>query len=270
MTTPAGFGVTTTSRIDGFRARLFNHDVMMGTFLKTPSPIVCEVLGLTPLACVCIDAEHAPFGRMELDGCIAALRAADMPSLVRVQTANAGEILTALDAGATGVVFPHVITGEQAATMARAARYAGYAHGGGTRGYAGSSRSARYTNKSMAEHTAHSNATVVAIAQIEDAQALTNLDEIATTPGIDCLFVGRMDLAVSLGAATALDPIVAEAVAKICVAGKRHGVPVGMFVPAGETCAMWQEHGATFFMLGSDQQFMLDGARALVMRLQQA
>lgn len=253
---------------DGFRARLQAGDVMMGTFLKTPSSIVCEVLGFTPLACVCIDAEHAPFGRVELDGCIAAFRAADMPCLVRVQTANAGEILTALDSGATGVVFPHVITGAQAATMAQAARYAdNTSNYNGTRGYAASSRSARYTNTTMAQHIAHSNQTVVAIAQIEDAQALKHLDDIAATVGIDCLFVGRMDLTVSLGAASATDPIVMAAVEQICAAGKRHGKPVGMFFPATETCSFWQAKGATFFMLASDQQFIQDGAKALVERL---
>ena len=94
------------NRIETFRARLRANEPMMGTFLKTPSPIICEVLGISPLACVCIDAEHAPFGRMEIDGCVAALRAADMPSLVRVQSGTAGEILTVLDAGASGVVLP--------------------------------------------------------------------------------------------------------------------------------------------------------------------
>lgn len=255
-------------RSDSFRARLQALEVMMGTFLKTPSPIVCEVLGLTPLACVCIDAEHAPFGRMELDGCIAAFRAADMPCLVRVQTANAGEILTALDAGATGVVFPHVCTGAQAAAMAQAARYADKTSNfNGTRGYAASSRAARYTNKTMGEHISHSNATTVAIAQIEDAKALAHLDDIAATVGIDCLFVGRMDLTVSLGAKNATDPIVMAAVDQICAAGKRHGKPVGMFFPASETCSFWQTKGATFFMLASDQQFLQDGAKALVERL---
>ena len=103
------------SRIEAFRSRLRNREPMMGTFLKTPSPIVCEVLGFSPLACLCIDAEHAPFGRLELDGCVAALRAADMPSLVRVQSGSAGEILSALDSGATGMVLPHVVSGPQAA-----------------------------------------------------------------------------------------------------------------------------------------------------------
>ncbi len=250
--------MTTTN----FRERLRNGEPMMGTFLKTPSAIVCEVLGYTPLACVCIDAEHAPFGRMELDSCLAALRAAGMPALVRVQTGTAGEILSALDSGATGVVLPHVITGEQAAEGVRLAHY-----GSGGRGYAGSSRAAGYTTKPMAQHLRDSAATTTVIAQIEDREALAHLDAIAATEGVDCLFVGRMDLTLSLGASSPLDPIVIDAVEQICAAGQRHGKTVGMFVPGGENCADWQRKGATLFLLASDQQFMIDGARALMGKL---
>ncbi|MFM7461076.1 MAG: HpcH/HpaI aldolase family protein [Burkholderiales bacterium] len=249
-------------RITGFRARLRRQAAMMGTFLKTPSPIVCEVLGLSALDCVCIDAEHAPFGRLELDQCIAALRASDMPSLVRVQSSCAGEILSALDCGATGIVLPHIVAGEQAHELAKASHY-----GPGGRGYAGSSRSARYTTKSMAAHIASSAMTTTLIAQIEDAEALANLDDIAQVTGIDCLFVGRMDLTVSLGASSPMDAVVVNAVEKICAAGKRHQKTVGMFFPPTETCERWQSAGASFFMLASDQQFLLDGARALAARL---
>ena len=246
------------TRIESFRTRLRAREPMMGTFLKTPSPIVCEVLGLTPLACICIDAEHAPFGRVELDGCIAAFRAADMPSLVRVQSASAGEMLAALDSGATGVIVPHVVSGSQAAQIARAAHY-----GPGGRGYAGSSRAARYATKAMADHLRDSGAATTVIAQIEDIEALPELDAIAASENIDCLFVGRMDLTVSMGASGPDDARVVEAVERICEAGQRHGKPVGMFIPANEDPGAWLRKGASLFLLASDQQFLLDGARAL-------
>jgi 2-keto-3-deoxy-L-rhamnonate aldolase RhmA len=252
-------------RHEGFKARLAKRELMMGTFLKTPSPIVCEVLGLSPLDCVCIDAEHAPFGRMEIDGCIAALRAADMPSFVRVQTGNAGEILTVLDAGATGVVLPHVMNGESAASLAQAAHYAQGKSGG--RGYAGSSRSARYTTKTMAGHVADSAAVTTIIAQIEDAEALNHLDAIASAANIDCLFVGRMDLTLSMGFTNPLEPSVVAAVEKICAAGLRYGKAVGMFIPPSEDVMAWHAKGASLFMLASDHQFLLEGARALASKI---
>jgi 2-keto-3-deoxy-L-rhamnonate aldolase RhmA len=250
------------SRIASFRAAALGAQPMMGSFLKTPSAIVCEVLALSQLACVCIDAEHAPFGPMEIDACVAALRAGDMPSLVRVRSGTAGEILGVLDAGASGVIVPHVISGAQAGAAARAAHYGS----AGGRGYAGSSRAARYTTKSMAAHLADSAATIV-IAQIEDVEALDELDAIAATPGIDCLFVGRMDLTLSMGADDPLDARVVAAVEHICNAGRRHGKTVGMFITAQESCAQWQAHGATLFLLGSDHAFLLEGAHRLGQRL---
>jgi 2-keto-3-deoxy-L-rhamnonate aldolase RhmA len=246
------------TRIGSFKTRLLGREQMMGTFLKTPSSVVCEVLGLSPLACVCIDAEHAPFGRLELDQCLAALRAADMPSLVRVQTSSAGEILSALDSGATGLVLPHVVSGEQVAALVKLSHY-----GPNGRGYAGSSRAARFTTKPMAEHIRDSASNTTVIAQIEDAEALEDLDAIAATDGVDCIFVGRMDLTVSMRAESPLDARVVAAVEKICAAGQKHNKPVGMFFPPQETCAQWRPHGASFFMLASDQQFILDGARML-------
>ena len=70
-----------------FRERLVRGDMLIGTFVKTPSPIVAEVLSLTGLDCLCLDAEHAPFDRLAIDGCVAMARAEAMPALVRLPVA---------------------------------------------------------------------------------------------------------------------------------------------------------------------------------------
>ncbi|MEM9751420.1 MAG: aldolase, partial [Pseudomonadota bacterium] len=76
-----------------FRTRLRAREPLLGVWMKTPSPIVAEVLGQAPLDCVCIDAEHAPIDRLAIDGCVAAFRAASKPSLVRVPAAREEHIL---------------------------------------------------------------------------------------------------------------------------------------------------------------------------------
>ncbi|TQV81184.1 aldolase [Exilibacterium tricleocarpae] len=245
----------TTDTKPAFRQRLLQGEPLIGTFVKTPSPIVCEILGLTPLDTICIDAEHAPFGRLELDGCLLALRAAQMPALVRVPSAAPAELANALDCGATGVVVPHVCSAAEAQALAQAARY-----GRGGRGYAGSPRAAGYTTKSMAAHKADSAAQTTVIAQIEDIEAVDAIDEIAAVAGIDCLFVGRIDLTVALGADSPNDPAVIAAVEKVCAAGRAAGRPVGMFVPNVEEAAHWRKQGASLFLLSSDHIFMLRGA----------
>ena len=242
-----------------FRQRLLNKELLVGTFQKTPSAMVSEVLGLTELDAVCLDAEHSPFGRMELDGCIFALRALAMPSLVRVASSLPSEILNALDCGATGVVVPHVCCVEDAEKIASAAQF-----GRGGRGYAGSTRAAGYTTKKMPDHKRDSAAATTVIAQIEDVEALECIDDIAKVKGIDCLFVGRVDLAVALGAATLNETAVVEAVEKICKAAQAQGRPVGMFIADLDEIPKWQALGASLFLLASDHAFMLAGAKQLV------
>ena len=242
----------------GFRARILRRETILGTFIKTPSRVVCDVLALSPLDCFCIDAEHAPFDRGDIDACVAAFRAAGKPALVRVPVAEPHHILNALDSGADGVVLPHVSSAAAAIAGARAARF-----GPGGRGYAGSTRAAHFTTRAMSDHLKASNESVVVIAQIEDAEALPLLDTIAAVEGIDVLFVGRMDLTVSLGAATPNDAVVIEAVERIVDAGQRAGRAVGMFVPNVEEARRWTLRGVSFFLLGSDQTFLLEGARRL-------
>ena len=251
------------SKHSEFRDRLRSQALLAGTFSKTPSAIVHEVLGRSVLDCVCIDAEHHPFDRGDLDACIAALRAADMPALVRVPIANPQNVLQALDCGATGIVAPHVTSAEVARALVQAAHYPPL----GQRGYAGSTRAADYGTKSLVAHLRDSAATTTLVAQIEDADALAQLDAIAAVEGIDCLFVGRMDLTISLGCTNATDSKVVDAVQAICAAGRRANKAVGMFVPPGESLDPWIAAGASFYLLGSEQAFMLDGARALLARL---
>ncbi len=241
-----------------FRERLARHETLTGTWIKTPSPIVCEVLGGTPLDAVCLDAEHAPFDRGDLDRCVHALRAAGMPSLVRVQSAAPDQILNALDVGATGVIVPHVSSPAMAKSVARVAHY-----GPGGRGYAGSSRAAGYGARKMPEHLRVSAAETTVIAQIEDAEALETIDQIAAVDGIDCLFVGRIDLTVSLGCQSPADPPVVEAVERICAACVAAKRPVGMFVGDVAEVATWHTRGATVFLLSSDHAMLIDGARRL-------
>ena len=241
-----------------FKSRIANGEVLLGTFLKTPHPHIVEVLASSGLGCLCIDAEHAPFDRRDIDACVMAARANGFPVLVRTPSNAPEQILNALDCGADGVLVPHVRSAAEARAIAASAHY-----GVGGRGYAGSSRAAGYGTVSMPDHKAASAARTVVIAQIEDAEALDEIDAIAAVQGIDALFVGRIDLTVSLGCESPDDPKVIAAVERIvaaCVAASR---PVGMFVSRTSDVAMWREKGATLFLLGSDHGFVREGAKAL-------
>jgi len=244
---------------EAFRSRLRNRDPLVGTFVKTPSATVCEVLGLTALDAVCLDAEHAPFERSVLDHCLLALRAAGKPALVRVPSAAPEAILNALDCGATGVVVPHVTGPDAAARVARATRF-----GPEGRGYAGSTRAAGYGTKPMGRHLADSAERTTVIAQVEDVAGVDAVAEVAAVEGIDCLFIGQMDLCVAYGADSPDEPIVTDAVLRVCAAAADAGRATGMFVRSVEEVARWRNCGVSLFLLASDHAFILRGAAALV------
>lgn len=239
------------------RDRLRQGELIVATWIKTPHPHVVEVLAHSSLDALILDAEHAPFDRAALDMGILAARAGSKPVLVRPASADPAQLLNALDCGADGVIIPHIRSPEEAAAAVLACRYR--PHG---RGYAGSSRAAGYTTKPMARHRADAD-NVIVIAQIEDVEGVEAIEAIAAVEGIDALFIGRADLTISYDAATPDEAVVVAAVERICAAGAAAGRTVGMFLGRTSDVAQWREHGATFYALSSDHDFLLRGAAAL-------
>ena len=160
---------------NNFRQRLLSGECMIGTFANTPSMMISEVLAHSPLDVVCIDAEHSPFDRSDIDRCLLAYREAQMPALVRVPSSSPEQILNALDCGATGVLVPHIDSPEKAKECAVAAKY-----GSAGRGYAGSTRSAGYGDASIDENIRINHSETTVIIQIEDI-ASNNFEVTATT-----------------------------------------------------------------------------------------
>ena len=241
------------------RTRLHGGDRLLGTFVKTPSIHVVEVLALAPLDVVCLDQEHAPFGHVELDACVAVARALGLPTLVRVPGGAAEHVGRALDLGATGVLVPHVDSAEEARAVVAAARFAPH----GTRGYAGSHRAANYATRSIETNLAAAAREVTVVVQIESPEAVAAVDAIATVEGVDALFIGPVDLAVSMGARSPEDPAVVEAIGAVIDSGRRAGVPVGAFAASPRAMQDLAARGVTLLLAGSDHSAMLDGMRRM-------
>ena len=242
---------------DGVRGRLARGAPLVGTFVKTPAPQIVELLGAAGLDFVAIDAEHAPFGLAELDGMAIAARAAGIAMLVRVPGSDAGFIGGCLDLGAAGVIVPHVRSAAAAADVAAAVRYAG-----GRRSFSPSTRAAGYGTRGDG-HAARADAEVSLWCQIEDADALAELDAIAAVPGVDCLFLGPADLALSLGLSSPADPAMAAPSAAIAAACRRHGRTAGTFVPGPDDVAKAVAAGFGAVICGSDQSALLLAGRRL-------
>lgn len=238
----------------GFASRLRAGESLISTFIKTPSHAVVEIAGECGLDAVVLDAEHAPFDPASLDRGLLACRAADIAGLIRVADDRPATLLQALDLGADGLVLPHIVNAAQARQLLQATRYRN-----GARGFSNSPRAGGYGKANLAEHMASEDGRHAIIAQIEDREALDNLAAIAGVEHIDCLLVGRADLAVSLGASSLDDPRVESAVNRVLDAALQAGKAAGIFVAHSDDLARYSAKGMRFFILGSDQAVLRTG-----------
>ncbi len=232
-------------------------DHHVGTFVKTTSAQVVEILGGAGLDFAVLDAEHAPFDRAALDAAMIAGRATGLPLFVRVLERSAAGLLSVLDMGAAGVLVPHVDTEQDAREVVAHCRYVG-----GDRGYSSSPRAAGYGALGMRAAIAQGDRNVV-VCQIESVEAVRNAAAIAAVPGVDALFIGRADLALSMGLQNAQDPAVIEATLAVVRQTLAAGKAVGMFVGSTAERDKYRALGVGWFVQGSDQAMLGQAAQAI-------
>jgi 2-keto-3-deoxy-L-rhamnonate aldolase RhmA len=247
----------------GLRARMLAGEMLAGTFMKTPNHVTLEILIMSGLDFVCIDAEHAPFDRAALDACMAVARARDYPVLVRIGDGSPARILDVMDMGATGIVVPHVDSVEKAEGIARAARFG---HGG--RGYAGSTRWAGYTAQTMPDLLERSRTETIVLVQIEEPEGVDVAAGIAGVAGVDGLFTGPADLSVAYGHETVDNDDLRAAMGSVGEACRAAGKTYVTWVPNVETAQAWRAYGFTTFVVASEHSWMLSGAKAVATGIQ--
>ncbi len=241
-----------------FRSKLRQGAVLSGTFIKTPAYQHVEIAGASGLDFVVLDAEHAVFDPSQLDQCLLAARSTPAAALVRLPDPSPHTVLRVLDMGAAGVLVPHVIDADCARAIVAQTRYRD-----GTRGYSNSPRSGGYGALAMAQHMAQADEGVSVLCQIEDKAGVDNIDAIAAVPGVDCLFIGRADLAVSYGVTDLDHPLVEGAIEKVIRAGALAGVAVGVFLADAQTLGGYAARGVGLFVIGSDQSWLRAAALGL-------
>lgn len=232
--------------------------VEVGTFIKTPSAHIVEILAAAGLDFAVLDAEHAPFDFGTLDAMLIAGKAAGLPLFVRVPDYQPSTLLRSLDLGATGVLVPHVDTPEDASIVVGRCRYKA-----GVRGYSGGSRSSGYGEKGMLAAIEDAE-NVQIMCQIESIEAVDNARAIAATQGVDGIFVGRADLALSMGLADSQHLDVLKATERAIAAGVAQGKRVGVVASSLEERHRYSDLGASWFLHGSDQSLLKQAARALM------
>lgn len=240
------------------RARLRAGEVLLGAFIKTAHHAAGEVMGRAGLDFAIIDAEHSPFDLEGIDRVVLGAASAGLPCLVRPAGHPLSLIGQCLDLGAAGILAPHVIDGENARGLVGAMRYAG-----GRRGFSPATRAGAFATIDFAAYRDGADAETSLWCQIEDAAALDNLDAIAGAEGVDCLFIGRADLALSLGAVGPDDPKMRAAIDAVAAAAKRAGKALGLYLGDEAEIPALLALGATILTVGADHSWLIDRGRQI-------
>jgi 4-hydroxy-2-oxoheptanedioate aldolase len=227
----------------------------LGGWCVIPSPFAAELMGRAGYDWVCIDTQHGLIGYDQMLPMLQALSATGTPAFVRVPWNQPSDIMKALDAGAQGVIVPMVSSKEEASRAVGACRFApeGYRSFGPTR--------ASLQVSGFGPESA--NRAVVCVVMIETVEAMAALDEILSVPGVDGVYVGPNDLAVSHGMkpdGTASVPAHGRLIETILASCERHGVTAGIHCAGPETAIRWREAGFRMLNVDNDALFLRSGA----------
>ena len=246
-----------------FRQKLRRDTPALGTCVSFTDPTVTEALS-TILDFVWIDMEHSVLSLEAVQGHVMATKATPTAALVRVPWNDAVLIKPVLDLGADGIIVPNVRSAEEARRAVAACLYPP----DGVRGF-GPRRPSKYGKIPGPEFCRAANASLIVVAQIEHLDAVRQLDEILSVPGLSTIVVGPNDLSGSMGhMANPSHPEVRAAIESIFERAARRKVPVGIAVPEKEDVVLnWAERGASWISMGNDASLLLSTAGRLAASL---
>ena len=249
-----------------FKKQLRAGKTKLGLFLNSSSPTVAEQLAHSGYDWLLVDTQHGPMGYESLSGMLAAISNGGAKSLVRVGSyQDRPGIQQALDMGSDGVLVPYINTAEEARQAVSCCRYPT----AGTRSVYFPQRSMNRAGLLGYAGAANDN-TIVAL-QVETADCIKNIDEIAAVKGVDMLFLGQNDLCMSMGLFEKykfpdmyFSPELTAATDKLRAAAKRNNVILGNFLFGTSRVGEFLEKGFPFMSLGNDLHHVLTQATAYV------
>jgi 2-keto-3-deoxy-L-rhamnonate aldolase RhmA len=216
-----------------------------------------------------VDMEHNSFSLDTTGQICMAAQAVGVTPLVRVPSLSPEGIARTLDAGALGIIAPHVHAAAQAAQVVQAAKFAPI----GERSLPGGMPQLRFRNFPAAEAMPAMNDATAVVIMMESKEALEDVEAIAAVKGVDLLLVGTNDLCRSLGIAGQYDhPKVMDAYRRTLDACRRNGIHLGIG-GLGSRADLMREIvalGARYVSLGNDLSFLLNGCTAAVNAVQGA
>jgi 4-hydroxy-2-oxoheptanedioate aldolase len=249
-----------------FKKELRAGNPKLGLFLNSHSPTVAEQLAHSGYDWLLVDSQHGPMGYEKLSSMLCGIASGGAKSLVRVGGyADRPGIQQSLDLGADGVLVPYINTAEEARAAVSCMRYP-------TAG----TRSVYFPQRSMNKdgllgYAGAAGANTVIALQVETADCIKNIDEIAAVPGVDILFLGQNDLCMSMGLYEKYEfphmytsPELGAATDKLIAAAKKNNVILGLFLFGTARVGEFLDKGFSFISIGNDLHHVLTQAGAYV------
>jgi 4-hydroxy-2-oxoheptanedioate aldolase len=242
-----------------FKKQLRDGHPKIGLFLNSHSPTVAEQLAHSGYDWLLVDTQHGPMGYERLSAMLAGIGSGGAKSMVRVggYSDRAG-IQQALDMGADGVLVPYINTAEEARQAISCTKYP-------TAG----TRSVYFPQRSMNKagllgYAGGANDNLIVALQVETADCIKNMTEIAAVPGVDILFLGQNDLCMSMGLFEKYkfpdmytSPELGAATEKLISEARKNNVILGLFLFGTARVGEFLDKGFTFISLGNDLHHVL-------------
>jgi 4-hydroxy-2-oxoheptanedioate aldolase len=228
-------------------------------WLQIPHGFASEIMAGQGWDSLTVDMQHGPVGYDNALTMLQAISSGSATPLARVPWNEPGIIMKMLDAGCYGIICPMINTAEEAKRFVGACRYPpkGYRSFGPT----------RVTLYAGADYAANANDTVIAMAMIETAQAVENLDAILDTPGLDGVYVGPADLSQSIAGKPQTDltePRLVEVLEQIVAGCKKRNLVAGIHVASPAYGAEIIKKGYQFVTILSDGRLLANGCKQAI------
>lgn len=208
-------------RVNTTKAKLAEGKVVFGGLIGGFSPELVELFGAIGYDFVFLDCEHGSMGPAEVEHMVRAAESYNITPIARIPDHADATILRYLDRGVQGIIVPHVNTREQAERIVAAARYYPEGH----RGAAGGRAHAYNVEMTATQSRAWLNQQTLVIPMCEETEAVDNINDILSVPGIDVVHVAAGDLGQSMGypPPEELRRVMVEVIGRIRAAGKGAG-----------------------------------------------
>jgi 2-dehydro-3-deoxyglucarate aldolase len=219
------------------REKLRSGEVVIGSWINSGSPIIAELMASHPFDFLCVDVEHSAVDLPQTQQLFQAIASGnpDCAAFVRLHGVDYSFAKRYMDSGARGVIAPLVRTKEEAELIVEAVKYPPM----GNRGV-GFCRGNRYGLDLQGEFDRANDVSVVGV-QIEHIDAVDNIEEILSVPGVDAAFIGPYDLSASMGLTAQFDhPDYLNARDRILKACQKCGVAAGIHIVPPDTDAVQQ------------------------------